>query len=143
MQADADPFDLQRFVDAQHGSYRQALDEIHDGRKQTHWMWFVFPQLRGLGTSSMSQKYAISGPAEARAYLGHPLLGPRLMACFEAVLAAPESAGAMFGSPDDSKLRSCATLFAAIAPAEPVFRELLVRKFGGDPDQRTLQLLGT
>lgn len=141
MEPEADPFGLQRFVDAQRDSYAQALAEIHGGRKRSHWMWFVFPQFRGLGASRMSQRYAISSRAEAQAYLAHPQLGPRLLECFEAVLDAPESAHELFGHPDDSKLKSSATLFNAVAPEVPVFRQLLARKYAGEPDPRTLELL--
>lgn len=136
-----DPFNLARFVSAQQDTYPQALREMRAGNKQSHWMWFVFPQLRGLGASSMSERYAISGLAEARACLAHPVLGPRLVECCEAVLASDESAHAMFGSPDDMKLRSCATLFSLATPEQPVFEELIADKFGGALDQRTLQLL--
>ena len=136
-----DPYRLRRFVDAQADTYQQALDEIRDGRKQTHWMWFVFPQLRGLGFSATSQRYAIGSLAEARAYLDHPLLGPRLVECLEGVLASDASAHGIFASPDDMKLRSCATLFAAAAPRMRVFEQLLARKFAGQQDPRTLALL--
>ena len=141
MEPEADPFDLRRFVDAQRGVYAQALAELHDGHKRSHWMWFVFPQFRGLGASAMSQRYAIRSRAEAQAYLEHPLLGPRLVECFEAVLDAPESAHELFGSPDDRKLRSCATLFTVVAPDTPLFQQVIARKFAGEPDQRTLDLL--
>lgn len=136
-----DPHDLRRFVDAQRDTYHQALDEIRAGRKQSHWMWFVFPQYHGLGMSPTSQRYAISSEDEARAYLDHPMLGPRLNECFTAVLDSPRSAHQIFGSPDDRKLRSCATLFAAVAPEVPVFERVLAAKFAGERDQRTLELL--
>ena len=136
-----DPYRLQRFLDAQRDTYEQARDETRGGRKHSHWMWFVFPQLRGLGFSATSQRYAIGSLAEARAYLDHPLLGPRLIECCEAVLASAATAHEMFGSPDDVKLRSCATLFAAAAPGVRVFEQLLMRKFGGQRDARTLALL--
>lgn len=141
-QIEGDPFDLQRFVRAQQGTYAQALTEIRDGRKRSHWMWFVFPQYRGLGLSPTSQRYAINSRAEAQAYLDHPLLGPRLVECFEAVLDARESAHELFGSPDDWKLKSCATLFAAAAPEMPAFGRVLTDKFAGEVDQRTMELLG-
>jgi uncharacterized protein (DUF1810 family) len=106
-------------------------------------MWYVFPQLHGLGSSAMSKHYAIKSLAEAEAYLRHPLLGPRLHACAEAALAANSStARDVFGSPDDLKLRSCATLFAQVSPEDSVFHRLLVKYFGGEPDAQTLRLLG-
>ncbi|WP_165226972.1 DUF1810 domain-containing protein [Aquisphaera insulae] len=138
-----DPFDLNRFEIAQRGDYDQALAEIRAGRKRSHWMWYVFPQLEGLGFSSMSRRYAITSLDEARAYLAHPVLGPRLVEIGEAALGvADRSAREIFGSPDDMKLRSCATLFAAVAPAGSVFERLLVRFFQGRPDEETLRLLG-
>src|SRR5688572_32370107 len=112
-----DPFDLQRFVDAQTPVYDRVLTELREGRKRSHWMWFVFPQIAGLGSSPMAQRYAIASADEAAAYLAHPVLGPRLVAIAEAALAAPGSARALFGSPDDLKLRSSATLFAHVAGA--------------------------
>ena len=137
-----DPFDLQRFLDAQQDVYPQALREIRGGRKSSHWMWFVFPQLRGLGTSETSLRFGIGGPDEARAYLAHPTLGARLVEMAEAVLAsgAPSARG-LFGFPDDLKLQSCATLFAAVSPAGSVFDRLLARYFDGQRDLRTLQRL--
>ncbi|MBC7988682.1 MAG: DUF1810 domain-containing protein [Luteimonas sp.] len=134
--------DLDRFVQAQRDSYEQALREIRAGRKRSHWMWYVFPQLRGLGASAMSQRYAITAIEEATAYVAHPVLGPRLVACCEAVLDSEIGVQAMFGTPDDLKLRSCATLFAAAAPEVAVFGRLLAEKLDGDRDQRTLELLG-
>jgi uncharacterized protein (DUF1810 family) len=133
--------DLDRFVQAQQDSYEQALREIHAGRKRSHWMWYVFPQLRGLGASAMSQRYAIAGVEEARAYMAHTVLGPRLVACCEAVLDSDVDVQAMFGTPDDLKLRSCATLFVTAAPEVAVFKRLLAEKFDGDSDRRTLDLL--
>jgi uncharacterized protein (DUF1810 family) len=133
--------DLDRFTQAQQGSYEQALREIRAGRKRSHWMWYVFPQLRGLGASAMSQRYAIADIEEARAYMAHPVLGPRLVACCEAVLDSDVDVHLMFGAPDDLKLRSCATLFAVAAPDVAVFGRLLAEKFEGDPDRRTLELL--
>lgn len=138
-----DPHDLQRFVDAQRATYRQALAEMRAGRKQSHWMWFVFPQYCGLGLSPTAQRYAINSRVEAQSYLDHPLLGPRLIECCEAVLDADASAHEMFGSPDDRKLKSCVTLFAAVAHDVPVFHQVLEDKFGGQFDQRTLDLLQT
>jgi uncharacterized protein (DUF1810 family) len=140
----ADPYDLQRFVDAQQRDYAQALVEIKSGRKQSHWMWYVFPQVDGLGMSPMSRRYAIKSLAEATAYLAHPVLGPRLRECSEAVLDLHgRSATDIFGSPDDLKLRSSATLFAEASPAGSVFDRLLTAYFQGEPDQFTLKWLGT
>ena len=135
-------FDLERFVTAQEHVYPRALAELRSGRKRSHWMWFVFPQMRGLGTSPMSQRYGIGSLAEARAYLGHPILGSRLRECAEAVLAVEGvSAHDIFGSPDDLKLRSSATLFAQASAPGSVFEWVLERYFEGAPDGRTLQLL--
>src|SRR5690242_4896170 len=125
-----DPNDLRRFVQAQEDDYEQALSEIKSGRKQSHWMWYVFPQFEGLGFSSMSQRYAITSLAEATAYLAHPILGPRLVACAEAALRIEgRTAREVFGSPDDMKLRSCATLFACVSPPGSVFHQLLDKYF--------------
>ncbi|HUY88330.1 MAG TPA: DUF1810 domain-containing protein [Pirellulales bacterium] len=141
--AAGDPFDLRRFVEAQADDYERALAEIKSGRKRSHWMWYVFPQYAGLGFSSTSQHYAIQSPQEAEAYLAHPLLGPRLVECCEAALSvAGRSALELFGSPDDLKLRSCATLFARVSPAGSVFERLLDKYFEGQPDEKTLRLLG-
>ena len=137
-----DPHDLQRFVQAQRRCYQQALREIREGHKQSHWMWFVFPQLHGLGFSATAKRFAIQSVAEARAYMDHPVLGPRLLECFEAALASGQSAREIFGYPDDMKLQSCATLFAAVAPDREVFQRLLTDKFACQRDQRTLELLG-
>jgi uncharacterized protein (DUF1810 family) len=137
-----DPYDLQRFVDAQRTSYNIALSEILNGHKRSHWMWYVFPQLEGLGFSATSRRYSIKSLAEAAAYLRHPLLGPRLVACAEAALAVEErTARDVFGSPDDLKLRSSATLFAAVSPEGSVFQRVLEKLFGGEPDTATLRLL--
>jgi uncharacterized protein (DUF1810 family) len=137
-----DPFDLARFVDAQAGSYDDALAEIRTGNKRSHWMWYVFPQCAGLGVSATSKRYAIRSVAEARAYLAHPVLGPRLTKCAAALLDIEgRSATAIFGSPDDMKLRSCATLFAAVSPPDSVFARLLGKYFGGERDERTIRLL--
>ena len=136
--------DLQSFVDEQAGVYETALSEISSGRKRSHWMWFIFPQLAGLGSSAMAQRYAISGVAEAKAYLQHPVLGPRLIECAEAVVVHDgPSAAYIFGSPDDLKLRSSATLFALVSPPGSVFERLLEKYFDGTPDDKTLQLLRT
>jgi uncharacterized protein (DUF1810 family) len=130
---------LERFVEAQTGVYASARAEIEAGRKRTHWMWFVFPQLAGLGSSPTAQHYAISGLAEARDYLAHPVLGPRLRECAEMLLTADRSASEIFGYPDDLKLRSSMTLFAQADPAGP-FAGVLENLYDG-PDQRTLDLL--
>ena len=142
---DADPFDLQRFVDAQaDGVYERALREIQDGRKRTHWMWFIFPQLAGLGVSVMAKYYGICSIEEAQAYLGHALLGPRLVACAAAALAIPTGrVHDVFGTPDDLKLRSSATLFARVSAEGSVFDGLLDNFWGGEPDPRTIDLLKT
>ena len=139
----ADTYDLGRFVEAQAGSYSRALCELRAGAKEGHWMWFVFPQVAGLGRSPAAQRYAIASLDEARAYLGHALLGARLRACTEAVNGLTgRSARAVFGSPDDMKFRSSMTLFARAAPAEPAFRIALARYFGGAEDPLTLERLG-
>ncbi len=138
-----DPFDLERFVQAQRDSYDRALSEIKAGRKQTHWMWFIFPQLYGLGFSPTSKRYAIRSLDEARAYLQHPVLGRRLLECAGAAVALPDdSAHLIFGSPDDWKLRSSATLFAEVSPADSVFARVLDKYFQGERDPKTLRLLG-
>jgi uncharacterized protein (DUF1810 family) len=137
-----DPFDLNRFVAAQADSYAAALAEIRRGRKRSHWMWYVFPQLTGLGRSSTAQFYGIDSLDEARAYLAHPLLGPRLLEIAAAVVASrARSANALFGSPDDLKLRSCCTLFAHVSHAGSVFERILDKYFEGRPDPKTLELL--
>lgn len=134
--------DLQRFVDAQASTYAAALAELRAGRKQTHWMWFVFPQVAGLGRSSTAQFYAVAGLDEARAYLAHPVLGPRLAEVVDAILALPGSdAHAAFGAPDDLKLHSSLTLFAAAAPSQARFRAALDKYFGGQDDPATLERL--
>jgi uncharacterized protein (DUF1810 family) len=137
----ADPFDLQRFVDAQDGVHERALREIQAGRKRSHWMWFVFPQYAGLGSSATSQRYAIRSLEEARAYLAHPVLGARLLACTRAVNAlAQRDAHAIFGAPDDLKFHSSMTLFDnACEPGSP-FAAALERCFGGVRDPHTLRL---
>ena len=137
-----DPHNLNRFVEAQEGIYERALSEIRSGEKRTHWMWFIFPQHDGLGFSEISRRYAIKSLAEAEAYLAHPVLGPRLLECCEAALVVEgRSANEIFGSPDDLKLRSCATLFTRVSPTGSVFERVLDRYFGGEPDERTLELL--
>jgi uncharacterized protein (DUF1810 family) len=153
----ADPFDLQRFVDAQDPVWDRVQAELRRGRKSSHWMWFVFPQLAGLGSSPTARAYAVSGLEEARAYLAHPVLGPRLREAAQLAVAVPgRTASEVFGHPDDLKLRSSMTLFARAAADDPtaddptaddptagdtVFTEVLDRYFGGDPDPRTVDLL--
>lgn len=137
-----DPYDLRRFVRAQETDYERALSEIRGGRKRTHWMWYIFPQIDGLAFSSTSKHYAIKSLAEAKAYLEHPILGPRLLACAEAAIGVDgRSAMEIFGSPDDLKLRSCATLFACVLPPGSVFERLLTKYYRGERDSKTLQLL--
>jgi uncharacterized protein (DUF1810 family) len=140
----SDPHRLDRFVAAQERNFDAALAELQRGRKRTHWMWYVFPQVAGLGDSEMSRRYAIRSVAEARAYLEHPVLGPRLVECFEATLAVEgRTAFEIFGSPDNMKLRSCATLFASISPPGSVYERLLAKYFAGETDPRTRELLDT
>ena len=138
-----DAFGLERFVTAQAPVFETVLAELREGRKRSHWMWFVFPQLRGLGQSSTARFYGIASLEEARAYLAHPLLGPRLDLCTRVVLGSEgPSLHAIFGSPDDMKFRSCMTLFSLATddPANP-FREALDRWCSGQPDERTLALV--
>jgi uncharacterized protein (DUF1810 family) len=138
----ADPFDLQRFVTAQAPVMAQVREELRAGAKRSHWMWFVFPQVSGLGFSAMAARYAISSLAEARAYLAHPVLGPRLRECTELVLAVEgRDAHAILGSPDDLKFRSSMTLFAIASPAEPLFQAAIDKYFGGEPDEATAEIL--
>jgi uncharacterized protein (DUF1810 family) len=138
-----DPFDLDRFVRAQQNDYNQALSEITRGQKRTHWMWYIFPQIDGLAFSSTSKLYSIKSIAEAKEYLRHPILGPRLLECAEAVMHVEgRSASEIFGSPDDLKLRSSATLFACVSPAGSVFDRLLGKYYRGERDSKTLRLLG-
>lgn len=135
--------DLTRFHDAQRGVFEQALRELVAGRKQSHWMWFIFPQIAGLGASAMARRYALSGVDEARAYLADPVLGVRLRQCIEAVLAHRErSAHAIFGSPDDLKFRSCLTLFELAAPDQALFGQALEQFYAGQRDERTIELAG-
>ncbi len=137
-----DPHDLQRFVDAQAHTYDQALAELRAGQKRTHWMWFVFPQIAGLGRSGMAQRFAIHGLAEAKAYLSHPLLGRRLVEAAKALTALDtEDPVEVFGSVDAMKLHSSMTLFAQADPEEPVFREVLDHYFGGTLDEETTSRL--
>jgi uncharacterized protein (DUF1810 family) len=138
-----DLHNLNRFVEAQQGVYEQALSEISSGRKRSHWMWYIFPQFTGLGFSSTSQHYAIKSVEEAKAFLAHPTLGPRLLESAKAVVDLEgRSAAQIFGSPDDMKLRSCATLFACVSPAGSVFHRLIAKYYGGALDDKTLRLLG-
>jgi uncharacterized protein (DUF1810 family) len=137
-----DPFDLQRFVDAQAGAYTRVLAELSAGLKQSHWMWFIFPQIAGLGFSAMARRYAISSRAEAADYLAHPLLGPRLGECTRIVLAVQnKTIHAILGSPDDLKFRSSMTLFSAVSD-DPIFDQAIAKFFAGAKDQATLDLLG-
>jgi uncharacterized protein (DUF1810 family) len=143
-QADAanDSYDLARFMQAQKDVYEHALSEIRAGRKRSHWMWYIFPQFDGLGFSATSKTYAIKSMAETEAYLSHPILGARLMECAEAVLTIEgRSAYEIFGSPDDMKLKSCATLFAQVSPVNSVFERLIDKYFEGERDRKTLELL--
>jgi uncharacterized protein (DUF1810 family) len=138
----ADPFQLQRFVDAQAPVFETVCAELCAGRKASHWMWFVFPQLRGLGRSAMASAYGIASLDEARAYLAHPILGPRLRQCTQRVLDVDgRDAHALFGSPDDLKFCSCMSLFAHAAGGRSVFVAALDRFFDGRPDPATLRLL--
>lgn len=137
-----DPFDLQRFVAAQADVYDRVRSELQDGRKASHWMWFVFPQLRGLGHSAMATRYGIASLDEARAYLRHPVLGPRLRECTRLLLRVEgRSIPQILGSPDDLKFRSCMTLFQRAEPGEALFADALRKYFDGAPDARTLELL--
>lgn len=140
--AERDPFDLQRFVDAQAPVISRVRSELMAGRKQSHWMWFVFPQIAGLGHSAMAERYAISSLAEARAYLAHPILGTRLLECTALVIAIEgKSAHAIFGSPDDLKFRSYMSLFAAARPDQSAFAAALEKYFAGAPDAATSALI--
>jgi uncharacterized protein (DUF1810 family) len=137
-----DPHNLARFVEAQEHDYQQALSEIRSGRKRSHWMWYIFPQFDGLGHSPTSKYYSVKSLAEAQAYLAHPVLGTRLVECVEALLALSGlSASEIFASPDDMKLRSCATVFAAVSPDGSVFHRLIDTYFRGRRDDETLRLI--
>jgi len=137
-----DPYNLRRFVDAQAPVYAQVIAELRAGRKRTHWIWFIFPQIGGLGGSAMSQKYAIRSRDEAAAYLAHPVLGPRLRECTELVIAARAPAiDKIFGYPDNLKFHSSMTLFASVAPGPNCFTEALAKFFHGEGDVLTVQRL--
>ncbi|RMM85595.1 hypothetical protein ALQ71_03524 [Pseudomonas coronafaciens pv. striafaciens] len=137
-----DAYNLQRFVNAQQPVFQQVVMELEAGHKRSHWMWFVFPQIEGLGRSDMAQRYAISGLEEARAYLQHPLLGARLEQCASIIVTQAErTARQIFGSPDDLKLHSSMTLFALAAPERPVFKSVLDAFFAGERDKTTEKLL--
>jgi uncharacterized protein (DUF1810 family) len=136
-----DPYDLERFVEAQEGTFEQACAELRRGRKTGHWIWFIFPQMRGLGMSAMSERYGIGSLAEAKAYLAHPVLGPRLREISEIVLGIEgRTVEEIFGWPDDRKLRSSMTLFAMASGDDRVFVDVLAKYFGGERDERTLGL---
>ena len=136
-------FDLDRFVAAQASAYDTAIGELRSGRKRSHWIWFILPQLRGLGTSQMSSKYGLQSLAEARAYLAHPLLGIRIRECVRTLNALPgNDAVSVLGSVDALKLRSCLTVFAEANQNESLFQEGLDKYFRGEPDAATLSLLG-
>jgi len=134
--------DLERFVQAQTRDYDVALSELRAGKKRSHWMWYIFPQFEGLGSSPISQRYAIKSVAEANAYLAHPVLGPRLLECAEAVIRIEgRSAAEIFGYPDDLKLRSCATLFAHVSPNGSVFHRIIEKYFDDEQDPETLRIV--
>jgi uncharacterized protein (DUF1810 family) len=138
-----DPYNLNRFVEAQSLNYQEALAELRAGNKQSHWSWYVFPQVRGLGASPMSVRYAIGSVAEASGYLAHPVLGPRLRECVEAMMAHKDRGAAqILGDIDAQKFRSCLTLFAQAAPSERLFSDALKHFFGGIPDAATINNLG-
>jgi uncharacterized protein (DUF1810 family) len=137
-----DPHDLQRFVDAQDPVYERVCAELRMGMKRTHWMWFIFPQIKGLGRSPMAIEFAISSPQEAQAYLEHAVLGPRLIECSRLVVATRgRSIEQIFGTPDDLKFRSSMTLFASLASEHRIFQAALQKYFAGEPDQLTLARL--
>lgn len=138
----SDSFDLQRFIDAQSSVYGQVTTELRNGRKRSHWMWFIFPQVQGLGSSPMAQRYAIASRSEAEAYLEHPVLGPRLLECTQLMLDhSDRSANEILGSPDDMKFRSSMTLFAAISEKGSPFERALHSFYDGEEDPLTLARL--
>jgi len=135
--------DLQRFIDAQEADFDTALAEIKNGRKSSHWMWYIFPQLRGLGSSDTSIYYGIQSIDEAESYINHPVLGQRLIEmCLALLQLKSDNANEIFGSPDDLKLRSSMTLFASLPDAYPVFQSVLEKFFNGEADDKTLRLIG-
>jgi uncharacterized protein (DUF1810 family) len=137
-----DSHNLQRFVEAQEPQYARVVEELSSGRKRSHWMWYIFPQLEGLGFSMTARRYGISGLDEAKAYLAHPVLGPRLRECTELVLGIEgRSANQILGHPDDLKFRSSMTLFSRASAGETLFDKAIDKYFAGDPDAKTLQLL--
>ena len=137
-----DPYNLQRFVDAQKNVFEQVCDELRQGQKTSHWMWFIFPQIKGLGFSDTARRFAISSRKEAEAYLAHPVLGPRLRECTRlATLIEGRSIEQIFGYPDDMKFRSSMTLFAQAAPDNEIFMKAIAKYFAGESDQSTLDLL--
>ncbi len=139
-----DPYNLERFVSAQEPVYAAVLAELRSGAKRTHWMWFIFPQIEGLGSSSTARHYSIKSGDEARQYLLHPILGPRLLECSQTLLGITgRSVSDIFGFPDDLKLKSSMTLFAAVTDSQPVFSRVLDKYFDGQQDERTLALLGS
>lgn len=142
MMQSADPFDLDRFVRAQQDDYGRALAELRQGHKRSHWMWYVFPQVAGLGESAMSVRYAIGGLGEAQAYLDHSVLGARLQECADTLLnLATDDPVSVLGSIDARKLRSSMTLFAQSSAPDSVFHRVLGKYFGGVPDERTLEIV--
>jgi uncharacterized protein (DUF1810 family) len=137
-----DPYDLQRFVAAQNSCFDKVCDELREGHKRSHWMWFIFPQLKGLGSSVMAMRYAISSKGEAQAYLINSILGPRLRRCTELVLRVEgRSVKQIFGSPDDLKFRSSMTLFAKVTSDNKVFQDAMQKYFAGEPDRMTINRL--
>lgn len=141
----SDPFQLQRFADAQDGVYETVMEELRNGKKRSHWMWFIFPQIKGLGTSAMAQRYALASVEEARAYLAHPVLGARLRECSRLVADIPaRSLSEIFGYPDDLKFCSSMSLFSHVPPVsaeDAIFHTCLRKYCGGKPDRATLDLL--
>jgi uncharacterized protein (DUF1810 family) len=141
--ADQDPYDLKRFLSAQEPVFERVLTELRSGEKRSHWMWFIFPQIEGLGQSTTSRYYSIKSKAEAREYLNHPILGPRLVECAEIILGIEEkNATEIFGFPDDLKLQSSMTLFSYVAEANSIFEQVIKEYFDGKRDDETLRLLG-
>ena len=137
-----DPYDLNRFIQAQENSYSQAIAELKNGYKQSHWMWFIFPQIKGLGHSEMAHHYAIKSKQEAAEYLNHPMLGPRLRECSEILLGIEDRLiSDIMGYPDDLKLKSSMTLFASIAGNSNIFEKVIDKYFNGSKDSKTLELL--